>query len=446
MKLREKAAGLLAAAALFGTPFFPATCSTTLQTAEAAFAPNTADQTPYEKDIEIDPYGQSYLRALPGILRVRRETMEATGKKMPWSGFGAFTNPGEAGNVFDALNRDAMEEQEEALSGKSMPIYRSKFVQRMDTSVVSFLESNAAYQGGHRGRYGVSGRNFDARGSKELTLDDMFTDTAVLPGLIAERLRSDYPGVAFRNALEDYLSEKVEKGYLQWTFFARGATFYFTPHDIVAGADRYDAGQMIYTATIFFHEAPELFDEEYRIGPPAWSFELEPFMPVRVPLGDGTTAMLTVSGKTIRLGGFEFVEEEPLRYQRCTFVSLMDGRRYLYADVAPYVKGETLPHELRVYQLSPDGVERLPGSRPLTMLASIDDEDDRLILPMTSPGNFCLCKATMPGEEPSDHYRWMMNRDIGHANINEILEEEKAHVHYHVGPDGWPEVGAMWAY
>ena len=446
MKLTKKAAGLLAAAALFGTPFFPATCSSTLQTAEAAFAPNTADQTPYEKNIEIDPYGQSYLRALPGILRVRRETMEATGKKMPWSGFGAFTNPGEAGNVFGALNRDAMEEQEEALSGKSMPIYRSKFVQRMDTSVVSFLESNAAYQGGHRGRYGVSGRNYDTRWSKELTLDDMFTDTAVLPGLIAERLRSDYPGVAFRDALEDYLSEKVEKGHLQWTLFARGATFYFTPYDIVAGADRYDAGQMIYTATIFFHEAPELFDEEYRMGAPAWSFELEPFMPVRVPLGDGTTAMLTVGGQKIRLGDFELVEEEPLRYQRWTFVSLMDGRRYLYADVAPYARGEALPHELRVYRLSPDGVERLPGSRPLTMLASIEDEDDRLILPMISPGNFCLCDAPTPGEAPTDHYRWLMNRDIGSANINEIIEEEKKHAHYHVGPDGWPEEGAMRGY
>jgi hypothetical protein len=413
---------------------------------EAAFVSNTVDRTPYEENVEIDPYGRSYFRALPGILRVRRETMEATGKKMPWSGFGAFTNPGEAGNVFEALNRDAMEEQEEALSGKSMPIYRSKFVQRMDTSVVSFLESNAAYQGGHRGRYGVSGRNFDARWSKELTLDDMFTDTAALAELIAARLRADYPGVAFRDTLDDKLLEKAGEGHLQWTFFARGATFYFTPYDIVAGADRYDAGQMIYTATIFFHEAPELFDEEYRMGAPAWSFEVEPSMPIRVPLGDGTTAMLTVSGKKIQLGDFEFVEEEPLRYQRCTFVSLMDGRRYLYADVAPYAKGETLPHELRVYRLSFDGIERLPGSRPLTMLASIEDEDDRLILPMTSPGNFCLCKATSPGEEPADHYRWLMNRDIGHANIHEILEEEKAHVHYHVGPDGWPEEGAMWKY
>ncbi len=198
MKPRKKAACLLVALAIFGAPFFPETYGTALQTVEAAFAPNTVDQTPYEKNVEIDPYGQSYMRALPGILRVRRETIEATRKKMPWSGFGAFTNPGEAGNVFDALNREAMEEQEEALSGKRMPIYRSKFVQRMDTSIVSILESNAAYQGGHRGRYGVSGRNFDTRWSKELTLDDMFTDTAALPGLIAERLRSDYPCAAVR--------------------------------------------------------------------------------------------------------------------------------------------------------------------------------------------------------------------------------------------------------
>ena len=80
------------------------------------------------------------------------------------------------------------------------------------------------------------------------------------------------------------------------------------------------------------------------------------------------------------------------------------------------------------------------------MLASIEDEDDRLILPMISPGNFCLCDAPTPGEEPTDHYRWLMNRDIGSANINEIIEEEKKHVHYHVGPDGWPEEGAMRGY
>ncbi|MBO5515772.1 MAG: hypothetical protein J5963_06670, partial [Schwartzia sp.] len=29
---------------------------------------------------------------------------------------------------------------------------------------------------------------------------------------------------------------------------------------------------------------------------------------------------------------------------------------------------------------------------------------------------------------------------------NQLIEEEKAHVHYHVGPDGWPEAGQMWNY
>ena len=446
MKPTKKAAWMMAAATFLCAPFFPAPCETALQMVEAAFVSNTVDRTPYEENAEIDPYGQDYFRAQPVILRIRRETMEATRKKMPWSGFGCYYPPGEIEHIFSVLGREAKEEQEEALSGKRMPIYRSKFVQRMDWSVTSILESHAAYQGGHRGRFGVFGRNFDTRQGQELTLDDMFTDTAALAKFIASRLRADYPGVAFRDTLDEKLLEKAGEGLLQWTFFARGATFYFTPYDIVAGADRYDAGQMIYTATIFFHEAPELFDEEYRMGAPAWSFEVEPSMPIRVPLGDGTTAMLTVSGKKIQLGDFEFVEEEPLRYQRCTFVSLMDGRRYLYADVAPYAKGETMPHELRVYRLSFDGIERLPGSRPLTMLASIEDEDDRLILPMTSPGNFCLCKATSPGEEPKDYYRWMTIRDISHIDHNLLFEEGKAHVHYHVGLDGWPEEGAMWTY
>ena len=443
MRLKKTTALALAAATFFGASLSPAPCGTPLKTAEAAFAPNTADRTPYEENTAIDPYGQTYFRAQPVILRVRRETMETTGKKVPWSGFGCFYPPGEIEHIFSVLGKEAKEEEEEALSGKRMPIYRSKFVQRMDWSVTSILESHAAYQGGMRGRFGVFGRNYDTREGRELALDDMFTDTAALAELIAARLRADYPGVTFRDTLDEKLLEKAGGDHLQWTLFARGATFYFTPFDIVAGSDRYDAGQMIYTATIFFDEAPELFVEEYRKGSAAWSFEVEPLMPVRVPLGDGTTAMLSVYGKKIHLGDHELVEEDPLRYQRCTFVSLMDGRRYLYVDFAPYARGETLPHELRVYRLSSDGIERLPGSRPLTMLASVEDEDDLLILPMTSPGNFCLCEAVEPGEEPNDFYRWMTIRDIGHIDHNQLFEEEKAHVHYHVGPDGWPEEGAM---
>ena len=326
-----------------------------------------------------------------------------------------------------------------------MAIYHRRYVQRMDTVVTSILESHAAYQGGHRGRYGVTGRNFNSRRGEELALDDVFEDTGALPGLIAERLRTDYPGVAFRDNLEDWLSEKVAEGHLEWTLFARGATFYFTPRSIVPTADTYAAGQMIYTATIFYSEAPELFIEPYNFGAAAWSFEVEQFMPVRVPLGDGSTAMLQVGGLKIRLGDHEFTEEEALRYQRFTFVSLMDGRRYLYADVAP--KEKTEPHELRVYRLSADGVERLPGSRPLTTLASPpDDDEDRLILPMISPGNFCLCEAVAPGEEPTEPFRWMKIIDVIRSDHKQLFAEEEARARYHVGSDGWPEEGSMGGY
>ena len=155
--------------------------------------------------------------------------------------------------------------------------------------------------------------------------------------------------------------------------------------------------------------------------------------------------MLQVGGNKIRLGDHELAEEEALRYRRFTFVSLMDGRRYLYADVAP--RDQSLPHELRVYQLSAEGVERLPGSRPFTMLASPPgDEEDRLILPMISPGNFCLCEAVAPGEEPAEPYRWMKIIDVIRADHHQLYEEEMARARYHVGSDGWPEEGSMGGY
>lgn len=444
MKKGKMTAAALAALAIFGAPLF-APRTAPLQTVEAAYASRDVDRTPYLSNAEIDPYGRGAFHPLPAILRERRETVETVRWKMPWSGFGCFHSPGEMEHLFSILGDEAEEEEAKALAGKSMAIYTSRYVQRMDGLVASILESHAAYQGGHRGRYSVTGRNFNARRGEELALDDVFADTAALAELIAARLRADYPDVKFRDTLDEKLLEKAGEDHLQWTLFARGATFYFTPYDIVAGADRYDAGQMIYTATIFYGDAPELFVEPYNLGSPAWSFEVEQFMPVRVPLGDGTTAMLEVSGKRIRLGDHEFVEEEAPRYQRCTFVSLMDGRRYLYADVAPHEK--SMPHELRVYRLSSDGVERLPGSRPLTMLASPpDDEDDRLILPMISPGNFCLCEAVAPGEEPTEPFRWMKIIDVIRSDHKQLYEEEQARARYHVGSDGWPEEGSMGGY
>ena len=439
-----KTTAALAALAILGAPLF-APCSMPLRIAEAASVSRDVDQTPYNENVEVDPYGQAYFRPLPAILRERRETLETPRWKMPWSGFGFFAPPGELGNIFAVLGKEAEEEEEKALAGKSMAVYNSRYVQRMDTHVTSILESRAAYQGGHRGRFRVTGRNFDSRSGRELALDDVFTNPVTVGGLISEHLRVDYPDVAFRDDLLYRLREKAETGKLSWTLFARGAIFYFEPREIVPGADRYDTGQMIYTATILYEEVPVLFTDEYRQGSPAWSMELEPGTPVRVPLGGGTKAILQVGGRKIRLGDHEFIEEGALRYQRFTFVSLMDGRCYLYADVAPHEKSE--PHELRVYRLSADGIERLPGSRPLTMLASPpDDDEDRLILPMISPGNFCLCEAVIPGEQPTDLYRWLRVQDLTEIDVYQLIEEEKAHVHYHVGPDGWPEVGQIWNY
>ena len=347
MKTRKMTAAVLTVLALFGAPLFSPSAAPR-QAAEAAVASRDVDRTPYNKNAEVDPYGRGPARPLPAILRERRETVEGVNWKMPWSGFGCFESPGELERLFSILGGEAEEEEATALAGESMAIYHSRYVQRMDGVVTSILESHAAYQGGHRGRYGVTGRNFDSRRGEELALDDVFTDTTALagksmaiyhsryvqrmdglvtsileshaayqgghrgrygvtgrnfdsrrgeelalddvfadtgalPGLIAERLRTDYPSVIFRDDLEAWLSEQMAEGRLAWTMFARGATFYFTPRSIVPSADHYDTGTMIYTATIFFGDAPELFIEPYNFGGPAWSFEVEPFMPVRVP-------------------------------------------------------------------------------------------------------------------------------------------------------------------
>ena len=184
MKTGKMTAAALAALAILGAPLF-APIAMPLQTTEAASVSQDADQTPYNENVEVDPYGQVYFRPLPAILRERRETLETLRWKMPWSGFGFFAPPGELGQLFVVLGKEAEEEEEEALAGKTMAVYNSRYVQRMDTCVTSILESRAAYQGGHRGRFSVTGRNFDSRSGRELALDDVFTNPVTVGGLIS---------------------------------------------------------------------------------------------------------------------------------------------------------------------------------------------------------------------------------------------------------------------
>ena len=66
--------------------------------------------------------------------------------------------------------------------------------------------------------------------------------------------------------------------------------------------------------------------------------------------------------------------------------------------------------------------------------------------PLISPGNFCLCEAVPPGEEPAEPYRWMKIIDVIRADHHQLYEEEMARVRYHVGSDGWPEEGSMGGY
>nr|MBO6294822.1 hypothetical protein [Schwartzia sp. (in: firmicutes)] len=123
MKTKTMTVAALAALAMLGAPMLAPNGTHDAQTAEAAFASRDVDQTPYAQNAEVDPHGQTYFRALPVILREKREPTTIPNKKMPWSGFGFFSSPGELGHIFSVLEKDAKAEEETALAGKSMPIY-----------------------------------------------------------------------------------------------------------------------------------------------------------------------------------------------------------------------------------------------------------------------------------------------------------------------------------
>ena len=54
-----KTTAALAALAILGAPLF-APCSMPLRIAEAASVSRDVDQTPYNENVEVDPYGQAY--------------------------------------------------------------------------------------------------------------------------------------------------------------------------------------------------------------------------------------------------------------------------------------------------------------------------------------------------------------------------------------------------
>ena len=196
------------------------------------------------------------------------------------------------------------------------------FIRRADTLAVSFLNTNYNYVGGVHGMFGVSGRNFDSKTGRELSLSDVCPDLPELAGVIKEQLCSEYPNASFVGNGAEAVDYLMGVGNIAWTLDPTGVTFYFNPY--VIGS--YSEG--IFATTVLFDEHPELFAERYCREPKSYCMEFRPYIPVRASFANGDSAQVRVfssdGGQRISLNGVVLDDWGETRDQRPVLMSLAD--------------------------------------------------------------------------------------------------------------------------
>ncbi len=322
----------------------------------------------------------------------------------------------EEGNSSEAARAQMTEEARQERASRmadGSPFYgpfertRDIFVRRADSRVVSLMESVSSYTGGVHGIYGIGGTNFDARTGKKLALSDVCPNTEGLIAAIIKQLGFDYPDASFMQSgstlMQDMARQYVSDGVLPWTLDPRGVTVYFNPYIIGSYAEG------IYTATILFSQHPELFAEEYRVGPVPYAMEVQPYLVTR--LSDSPRDhRLMVSGRenelVITFGGVNVSDPVSVKDIHPVVVGLEDGRHYLYVDCLQ--DGRRV---IRVYDLNkpePDCI----GVQPITLLASpVDRDDDKEWFVMTNPMDFMVTVTEDRGVPVGEQVRCRVGSD-----------------------------------
>ena len=190
-------------------------------------------------------------------------------------------------SALDSLNKDRAEMSEETANelydaavenyntyyedGESFVTYTSNhkyLLQRADNAVVSLRSDYDVFSGGMHPNYGTGGYNFDTATGKELLISDVMTDISDLPRIISDKIKAkDSSEYEMFGSLEETLSEYTAEQF-NWTIGYQGITFYFSPYEIAS----YAAG--LITATIYYDEYPELFNEKYTTAPDSYAYPL----------------------------------------------------------------------------------------------------------------------------------------------------------------------------
>ncbi len=159
----------------------------------------------------------------------------------------------------DSLLPDAQkaaDEQGSYFGGYSY--YGEATVHRADSLIFSACSSYDAYTGGAHPFSTSYGLNVDPTTGETVTIDQIFTDMSLLPGILEQELKLQYdyiPQESF-DGIEEILENHTPEAYC-WTIGYQGIRFYFGESEVVAGA----LGEL--EVTLWFDSYADLIDPAY---------------------------------------------------------------------------------------------------------------------------------------------------------------------------------------
>ncbi len=187
-------------------------------------------------------------------------------------------------------------------------------VMRADSRIVSVLCNFEDYHGGAHGYYYTYGLNYDAASGRELKLSDVVSKKDKFIGLVRDKFEEKYASTP-------------------WIMDSESITLFFAPYVLGTYAD---GAQEV---SIYFDEAPELFDAKYLDTCADYVIPLLPARSYEANAGDGKRVAIDVDfdyndeyGSYAReyVIGNTRIRPEGYSYSSDSYIVVAGGKHYLY--------------------------------------------------------------------------------------------------------------------
>ena len=212
---------------------------------------------------------------------------------------------------------------------------------RADSNVVSMLVDYTDFHGGAHGYYYTYGVSFDVRTGKELCLGDVVKDKDAFIKLVSDKFLEKYTKDPDYSSLTDAGEELKSYDFnsnesLLWSIDPEGVTVYFAPYTLGA----YALGAQ--DISVYFDEAPEVFNEQYTESCADYIMPLNDYKSVSIDVGSGNRETVSATLKagdnaqyglyqpTYSIGNLD-INGEWECYSMESYLVRNNGRYYIYS-------------------------------------------------------------------------------------------------------------------